>query len=308
MERTLNACRSLRGTVMSMLRTGVHPAILNPLVCAKIIRQVCYPKTLYGCELWGELSKTETLMLEQTHRYICKTTQGLPKLTRSDMCLPLIGWYTINAFISERKLLFFGRICNLPQTAISFRILIRRLFVIKHSANNHKTLGFTNDCVKLFQKYNLMEFVDVFLMNGTFPSMRTWKHLVYDTIRKYELSEWTQRLNDNDEFDSFKSIYQVYQPHPAWTVALSHPHLRKQAHYIVSLYCLIRYTTNNFLCDKCGKFFNDPCIHDTTSCDYLSNIRDKFWTEIISLYPITLSAFLGCKSDDELFYLTIVRH
>ena len=78
-----------------------------------------------------------------------------------------------------------------------------------------------------------MEFVDVFLMNGTFPLMRIWKHLVY-TIRKYKLSEWTQRLNDDDEFDSFKSIHQVYQPHPAWKVALSHPHLRKQAHYIVS--------------------------------------------------------------------------
>ena len=77
MERALNACRSLRGTVMSMLRTGVHPAVLNPLVCAKIIRQVCYPKALYGCELWGELSKTETLMLERTHRYICKIIQGL---------------------------------------------------------------------------------------------------------------------------------------------------------------------------------------------------------------------------------------
>jgi hypothetical protein len=63
--------------------------------------------------------------------------------------------------------------------------------------------------------------------------MRIWKHLVYDTIRKYELSEWTQRLNDDDEFDSFKSIHQVYQLHPAWTVALSHPHLRKQA-FLVS--------------------------------------------------------------------------
>ena len=91
MERTLNACRSLRGTVMSMLHNGVHPAVLNPLVRAKIIRQVCYPKALYGCELWGELSKTETLMLERTHRYICKTIQGLPKLTRNDMCLSLIG-------------------------------------------------------------------------------------------------------------------------------------------------------------------------------------------------------------------------
>jgi hypothetical protein len=61
-----------------------------------------------------------------------------------------------------------------------------------------------------------MEFVDVFLMNGTFPLMRIWKHLVDDTIRKYELSKWTQRLNDDDEFDSFKSLHQVYQPHSAW--------------------------------------------------------------------------------------------
>ena len=75
--------------------------------------------------------------------------------------------------------------------------------------------------------------------------------------------------------------------------------------YIVSLCCLIRNTTNNFLCDKCGKFFNDPCIHATTSCDYLSNIRDKFWTEIISLDPITFSAFLGCKSDDELCFILL---
>jgi hypothetical protein len=50
-----------------------------------------------------------------------------------------------------------------------------------------------------------MEFVDVFLTNGTFPLMRIWKHLVYDTIRKYELSEWTQRLNDDDKFDSKNS-------------------------------------------------------------------------------------------------------
>jgi hypothetical protein len=77
------------------------------------------------------------------------------------------------------------------------------------------------------------------------------------------------------------------------------------SHDIVSLCCLIRNTTNNFLCYKCGKFFNNPCIHATTSCDYLSNIRDKFWTDVISLDPITLSVFLGCKSDDELCFILL---
>jgi hypothetical protein len=57
----------------------------------------------------------------------CIHAVSLTVLRKTHWCLSLIGWYTINAFICERKLLFFGRICNLPQTAISFRILIRRL-------------------------------------------------------------------------------------------------------------------------------------------------------------------------------------
>jgi hypothetical protein len=119
MERALNACRSLRGTAMSMLRTGIHTAVLNPLVCAKLICQACYSKALYGCESWGELSKTETLMLERTHRYICKIIQGLPKLTRSDMCLSLIGWYTIKVALYKD---FFPPIFHL-KTAVTFLIL-----------------------------------------------------------------------------------------------------------------------------------------------------------------------------------------
>jgi hypothetical protein len=40
---------------VSVIRFGVHPAVLNPFVCSKIIKQVCYPKALYGCELQGTL-------------------------------------------------------------------------------------------------------------------------------------------------------------------------------------------------------------------------------------------------------------
>ena len=176
-ERTLKACRKLRSAALSVIRIGIHPSILNPIVCGKIIRQVCYPKALYGCELWGRLSNQETLMLERTHRYICKSIQGLPKLTRTDMCLSLIGWYSLESFIDERKLLFFGRICNLPPTAISFRILIRRLFTLRFCVNDAgpQQLGFVCDCIKLLEKYDLLHFTDTFLANGVFPTMNKWK-------------------------------------------------------------------------------------------------------------------------------------
>ncbi|VDI02418.1 annexin A7/11 [Mytilus galloprovincialis] len=91
MDRTIDVCRTLRATVISLIRLGVHPAILNPIVCSKFVKQVCYPKALYGCELWGKLTSTEWLMLERTQHYICKNIQGLPRRTRSDMCLPMIG-------------------------------------------------------------------------------------------------------------------------------------------------------------------------------------------------------------------------
>ncbi|CAC5392413.1 unnamed protein product [Mytilus coruscus] len=72
MDRTIDVCRTLCATVISLIRLGVHPAILNPIVCSKFVKEVCYPKALYGCKLWDKLTSTEWLMLERTQHYICK--------------------------------------------------------------------------------------------------------------------------------------------------------------------------------------------------------------------------------------------
>ncbi|CAG2202183.1 unnamed protein product [Mytilus edulis] len=113
-ERTLAACRTIRSVCMSIIRMGVHPSLLNPITCSKIIVQLCYSKGLYGCELWNNLTKHELLLLERTHRYICKYVQGLPRLTRTDKCTSLLGWIPIESIININKLLFFGRLCNMP--------------------------------------------------------------------------------------------------------------------------------------------------------------------------------------------------
>ncbi|CAC5375857.1 unnamed protein product [Mytilus coruscus] len=240
MDRTLKACRTLKATTASVIRSCIHPAVLNPIVCAKIIRQVCYPKALYGCEIWGKLSKTETFMLERTHHYVCKFIQGFPRRTRTDMCLSLIGWFNLDSFINERKLLFFGRICNLPQRAISFRILVRRLFELKYF-NQQNIINcasdFSKDCVDLLYKYHLLDYLTKFMSSGIFSSQRIWKRIVYRSVFEYELKEWQQRIGIDSDFNIFKKIHKIFQPHPAWTVSLDFPYLRKQANYIVSLCC-----------------------------------------------------------------------
>ncbi|CAG2205521.1 unnamed protein product [Mytilus edulis] len=67
MEQTMNACHMLRATTISIMNSGVHPAILNTSTCLKIVNQLAYTRALYGCELWNEL------------RFVCKAVQGLPK-------------------------------------------------------------------------------------------------------------------------------------------------------------------------------------------------------------------------------------
>ncbi|CAG2195433.1 unnamed protein product [Mytilus edulis] len=257
MDRTIDVCRTLRATVISLIRLGVHPAILNPIVCSKFVKQVCYPKALYGCELWGKLTSTEWLMLERTQHYICKNIQGLPRRTRSDMCLPMIGWFSIESYVDEKKLLFLGRICNLPCESVSFRILIRRVNDFKYNDGSHSNLGFTVDIINILRKYELSTYFNDFCETGLFPTPLIWKRIVKTTVAAFEIVNWTRRINIDDDFVAFKMIKKEYAPHPAWTIALKHPNLRKQAQYLTSVCCLVKDNDNGqyILCDRCGKMF-----------------------------------------------------
>ncbi|CAG2254984.1 ACAP [Mytilus edulis] len=233
MDRTIDVCRTLRATVISLIRLGVHPAILNPIVCSKFVKQVCYPKALYGCELWGKLTSTEWLMLERTQHYICKNIQGLPRRTRSDMCLPMIGWFSIESYVDEKKLYFLGRICNLPCESISFRILIRRVNDFKYNDGSYSNLGFTVDIINILRKYELSSYFNDFCETGTFSNTSNMEAHCQNSSAAFEIVDWTRRFNIDDDFVAFTMI-KKYTPHPAWTTALKRPYLRTQAHYLIS--------------------------------------------------------------------------
>ena len=302
MDRTLNVCRTLRASVASIIRLGVHPAVLNPIVCAKIVKQVCYPKALYGCELWGKISSTEILMLERSHHYICKNIQGLPRKTRTDMCLPMLGWFSMESYIDEKKLLFFGRVCCLPNHAVSYRILIRRLNDAKYNDGGHPNIGFLCDILDILQKYKLSAYLDTFIQNASFPPKPQWKRIVKTAITDTEILSWKVRMNNSGDFSAFKFIQLSYSPHPAWTIAKNYPYLRKHAHFLISVCCLIRddECQMSTLCDRCGKLFADPIVHAISACDFLDDVRDMFWCEFFNINPLSFSVFLGNMSEFEL--------
>jgi len=111
-ERTLCACRKLKCSAISLIRSGVHPNALNPVTASKLIKSVVYASALYGCELWS-LSKTEILMLERAQHFIVKSIQGLENRTRTNMCNGILGWTCIEEYIDTKKLSFLGRLCSI---------------------------------------------------------------------------------------------------------------------------------------------------------------------------------------------------
>ncbi|CAC5361824.1 unnamed protein product [Mytilus coruscus] len=55
MDQTLNACRVLRATALSVLNSGIHPSILNPLTYSKIILQKYVTAKLFMVVSYGTI-------------------------------------------------------------------------------------------------------------------------------------------------------------------------------------------------------------------------------------------------------------
>ena len=132
-DRTINASKK-RVSFMSIIGVGSHHDQLNPIASKKIYSSICLPRALFGCELWGILSKTEYRILEKTHRFCIKYLQGLPRRTRTDVCTAMLG---IANFIRIRHLLFLRRLCNLPRHS---RVTSLFLFMLMSGYSRQKSI------------------------------------------------------------------------------------------------------------------------------------------------------------------------
>ena len=75
------------------------------------------------------LSQIDIQMLERTHRFNAKSNQGFSRQTRTDICLGLLGWTSIESLIDIKKLQFLGRLCRLSDQSLTARIFITRVYV-----------------------------------------------------------------------------------------------------------------------------------------------------------------------------------
>ncbi len=159
-------------------------------------------------------------------------------------------------------------------------------------------------------EYGLMNYLQTFIDSGHFPKNSTWKRIVKHAVQSHEQTNWLERMDSDSDFQIFKNIHRVLHPHPAWTISSRHKQYRKHAHFMVSICCLIRKPHNDpeVLCDRCGKFFEDPSIHAICNCDSNNETRDEFWSDVININPIDFNIHLGNMTDLELTWTLLSCH
>ena len=90
--------RTLRGTFLSLTTCGLHPNGFYPISAMKLYTSVVLPKALYSCELWNSINSKAMSDLEIAQRFCIKFSQGLPKLTRTDIAVRNIFFRSVHRY------------------------------------------------------------------------------------------------------------------------------------------------------------------------------------------------------------------
>ena len=125
------AADKLKGTLLSLVNSGVHEGGLNPITSKRLYKSVVIPKALYGCELWNSLLPKHIEILEKAHRFCVRFMQSLPRRASTDVAFSLLNLDCIEYEIDYRKLVFFGQLCNLPP-----QYCIKEFFILFHTSES----------------------------------------------------------------------------------------------------------------------------------------------------------------------------
>ena len=241
-ERTVQACRTIRSLKMALLRSGAHVAVLNPVTSAQLVKTIIYTEALYGCELWI-LSKTELLLLERAQRYIAKSIQGLERRTRTDLCNGLLGGTSIEGYIDMKKLLYIGNICRLDNQLLPRRIFVTRLLMF--NANRQNQIGLIPEFMRILNKYNLTQHISSFVDTVEFVCKATWKLMIKHYVHSYEEREWLQRMASNIDFYRFSKIQSNLEAiNKLFKLLICSPEIRKEIQFVIQLLMTLRIKTD----------------------------------------------------------------
>ncbi|MES9883665.1 MAG: reverse transcriptase family protein [Sedimenticola sp.] len=266
-------CDKGRSSIFSILSIDSISGNVNPITLSSIMSKVCIPVTLYGCELWHNMTSADTYKIEKIIRLAAKSCQNLHIRTRTDMALSMIGWLPAAALIAKRKLHFLQRLCTMPTELLCKQIFTFRLhlYFVKGCTGQ---LGFIPDICKLLIKYRLMDFLTGFLQHATFPTKQQWKNMVHANVSAYHNSIWLEHIGSDHEFELFRHLHTTtLHPASVWKMIDSKENL--QSALVVAKVWTAVPNNMQIKCSKCDTLCNDIYMHLICRCQFYDQLRSS---------------------------------
>ena len=233
------------------------------------------------------------LKLEVAHRFCVKFAQGLPKMTRTDIALGMLGVSALETYIDMRKLNFLGILCRSNPVFIVKTLFMIRLFQYQCKTTKvHR--GFIPDIVRILYKYSLYTYLTGFISSGYFPSKLSWKNICKSEIWGNEERQWKVRLNESNDFSRFHIVHNNLQPSVFWQIAYKRQNSRRVCHFMAKT---ISQKDTEEHCLNCGSYTDDSLLHSTLECRHAIpvHLRNDFgmpYKPTLTLIPSTL--YLSC--------------
>ena len=250
---------------------------------------------LYGCEVWGNITKTELMMLNKVQKVVAKSIQNLNWRTHDEIVRGLLGWYTIEAYIDRSKRMFICKLVHMDPCSVTKQVFLKQLYSHITCRNIHNTI--TYDLLNVLKSYNLQDYLYSYLAGGTFPPKAEWKNIIKYNIYRSEENKWKQGLVQ-------KGCHRYINVQPKLEENILYNIIKQNLRHKPDLMVLLKMLTvpENYeesQCDLCKSLLNDPVEHTLLHCQCLIEERNIMWDNILNNLDIKLEAELFSAEDSE---------
>ena len=279
-----DACKKIKGTFLSIVNSGLHENGINPIMSLHIYNSVVLPKALHGCELWCNLTSNQNLSLERAHRFCLKFMQYLPRNTKTEVALTLLGSNSIEMEVDRRKLIFLEQLCNLPSHLHVKELFIHRL--INYFENPRRQLGFIPDICRILEKYSLSYVLQGFLENGIFVSKYAWKRLLKEKMSSLDREELLRKATESTSLTRFLGIHNSSEPYMLYRISKETPKIYQYVKLSGRLLGFMFSGERRLFCRSCGMLTNKLTEHILLFCKENEFFRNKLWESLIHRFGV----------------------
>ena len=129
------------------------------------------------------------------------------------------------------------------ETDINYRL---NLYVLKGYKQQR---GFIPNAVRLLIKYNLFNYLLVYVRNSTFPNRYRWKKIVNITLKQFHTNAWKLRAQHDVDFTRFLAVHGSIQQSNLYLLANNRHEI---IHVISSVKVLTARSFKQYTCKICN--------------------------------------------------------